>query len=69
MMTWTLIASIIINLLDWIYSLVYHCDRYFHQKMIIKFNVDRLNVYSLKGIVKFHSSQLCIEKELLSYEV
>lgn len=69
MMTWTLIANIIINLLDWIYSLVYHCDRYFHQKMIIKFNADRLNVYSLKGIVKFHSSQLCIEKEPLSYEV
>lgn len=56
MMTWTLIANVIINLLDWIYSLVYHCDRYFHQKMIINFNVDRLNVYSLKGIVKFHSS-------------
>lgn len=69
MMMWTLIANVIINLLDWIYSLVYYCDRNFHQKMIIKFNVDRLNVYSLKGIVKFHSSQLCIEKELLSYEV
>lgn len=55
-MTWILIVNIIINLLDWIYSLVYYCDRYFYQKMIINFNVDRLNVYLLKGIVKFYFS-------------